>query len=126
MKQMNINEKLKLLRQSKNLTQSEAANLLNISLSSYQKYERDKNSITPSLEALVKLADFYHVTTDYLLGRETGEPENIDRLASEFNMTALEKKILDNYLSLPKHMRTDLMEFLHKSVQEVQQESNND
>lgn len=123
---MNINEKLKLLRQSKNLTQSEAANLLNISLSSYQKYERDKNSITPSLEALVKLADFYHVTTDYLLGRETGEPENIDRLASEFNMTALEKKILDNYLSLPKHMRTDLMEFLHKSVQEVQQESNND
>ncbi len=123
---MNINEKLKSLRQSKNLTQSEAANLLDISLSSYQKYERDKNSITPSLEALVKLADFYHVTTDYLLGRETGEPENIDRLASEFNMTALEKKILDNYLSLPKHMRTNLMEFLHKSVQEVQQEANND
>ncbi len=123
---MNINEKLKSLRQSKNLTQSEAANLLDISLSSYQKYERDKNSITPSLEALVKLADFYHVTTDYLLGRETGEPENIDRLASEFNMTALEKKILDNYLSLPKHMRTNLMEFLYKSVQEVQQEANND
>lgn len=122
---MNINEKLKSLRQSKNLTQSEAANLLDISLSSYQKYERDKNSITPSLEALVKLADFYHVTTDYLLGRETNEPENIDRLASEFNMTALEKKILDNYLSLPKHMRMDLMEFLHKSVQEVQQEPNN-
>ena len=50
--------------------------------------------------------------------------ENIDRLANEFNMTALEKKILDNYLCLPKQMRTDLMEFLHKSVQEVQQESN--
>lgn len=119
---MNINEKLKLLRQSKNLTQNEAANLLNISLSSYQKYERDKNNITPSLEALVKLADFYHVTTDYLLGRETNESKNIDRLANEFNMTALEKKILDNYLSLPKHTRTDFIEFLHKSVQEVQQE----
>ena len=121
---MNINERLKLLRQSKNLTQNEAANLLNVSLSSYQKYERDKNNITPSLEVLIKLADFYHVTTDYLLGRETNEIENIDRLANEFNMTALEKKILDNYLSLPKQMRTDLMEFLHKSVQEVQQESN--
>ena len=121
---MNINERLKLLRQSKNLTQNEAANLLNVSLSSYQKYERDKNNITPSLEVLIKLADFYHVTTDYLLGRETNEIENIDRLANEFNMTALEKKILDNYLSLPKQMRIDLMEFLHKSVQEVQKESN--
>ena len=121
---MNINERLKLLRQSKNLTQNEAANLLNVSLSSYQKYERDKNNITPSLEVLIKLVDFYHVTTDYLLGRETNEIENIDRLANEFNMTVLEKKILDNYLSLPKQMRIDLMEFLHKSVQEVQQESN--
>lgn len=122
---MNINEKLKLLRQSKNLTQSEAANLLNISLSSYQKYERDKNSITPSLEALVKLADFYHVTTDYLLGRETEESKNIDRLANEFHMTALEKELLYNYLSLPKHIRINFIEFFRKSFQEVQQDSNN-
>lgn len=41
-------------------------------------------------------------------------------------MTTLEKKILDNYLSLPKHMRTDLMEFLYKTVKEVQEELNND
>lgn len=122
---MNINEKLKLLRQSKNLTQSEAANLLNISLSSYQKYERDKNSITPSLEALVKLADFYHVTADYLLGRETEESKNIDRLANEFHMTALEKELLYNYLSLPKHIRINFIEFFRKSFQEVQQDSNN-
>lgn len=122
---MKINEKLKTLRQSKNLTQNETAKLLEISLSSYQKYEREKNSITPSLEALIKLANFYHVTTDFLLGRETTSPEPIDDLASQFNMTAFERKILDNYLSLPKHMRTDLMEFLHKAVKEVQEESNN-
>ncbi len=73
---------------------------------------------------LCKIAELFHVTTDYLLERETNDMENIDRLANEFNMTALEKKILDNYLCLPKQMRTDLMEFLHKSVQEVQQESN--
>ena len=122
---MNINEKLKLLRQSKNLTQSEAAKLLNVSLSSYQKYERDKNNITPSLEALVKLADFYHVTTDYLLGREIEESKNIDRIADEFNMTALEKELLNNYLSLPEHIRINFIEFLLKSLQKVQQESNN-
>mgnify|MGYP006921163044 FL=1 len=34
-------------------------------------------------------------------------------------MSALEKEILDNYLSLPKDMRGDLMEFLQRSVQKV-------
>lgn len=120
---MRVNEKLKLLRQSKKMTQGEAAQFLGVSLSSYQKYERDKNSVMPSLDVLLRIADFYNVTTDYLLGREAGEPDALDTLAMEFNMSALEKKIIDNYLSLPENMRTDLMEFLHKSVKEVQNES---
>lgn len=67
---MDINSKLKQLRKQKGINQDEAAQLLGVSLSSYQKYEREKNSVTPSLEVLIKLADFYGVTTDYLLGRE--------------------------------------------------------
>lgn len=121
---MKVNERLKILRATKNLSQNEMARILEVSLSSYQKYEREKNSITPSLDVLIRIADFYQVSIDYLLGRETGEPDVIDQLASEFNMTKLERKILDNYLSLPKHMRTDLMEFLHKSVKEIQEENN--
>ena len=74
---------------------------------------------------LSKLADFYGVTADYLLGRDTGEPEPLDQLAAEFNMTALEKKIVENYLSLPESMRGDLMEFLRKTVKEVQEENGN-
>lgn len=72
---------------------------------------------------IVKLANLYNVTTDYLLGRDTGEPEALDKLVGEFNMSALEKEILDNYLSLPKEMRSDLMEFLQKSVQKVMEKS---
>lgn len=123
---MRVNEILKSLRQSKHLTQAEAAVQLDVSLSSYQKYERDKNSVIPSLDVLIRMADFFHVTTDYLLGRDTGEPDAIDQLAAEFNMTALERKILDNYLALPDSMRDDLMEFLEKSVKEVQDEMSGD
>ena len=90
-------------------------------LSAYQKYENGTRDV--STEMLSKLADLFNVTTDYLLGRNTGEPDTIDQLAGEFNMTALEKKILDNYLSLPQSMRTDLMDFLHKAVKEVQAEN---
>lgn len=116
---MNINDILKSLRKSKGLTQADMSIQLGISLSAYQKYERDKNSVIPSLDVLIRIADFYHVSVDYLLGRDTGEPSPLDKLTTEFNMSALERKIVDNYLSMPPSMRGDLMEFLQKSVREV-------
>lgn len=109
------------IRKNRNLTMRAVADALGVSLSAYQKYENGTRDV--STDMLSKLADFYGVTTDYLLGRETGEPEAIERLASEFNMSALEKRILDNYLSLPDAMRGDLMEFLEKSVNEVLEEA---
>ena len=66
---MKTNEILKELRQQKNLTQQELATTLDINLSSYQKYERPNNTIKPSLDTLIKLADYYNVSVDYLLGR---------------------------------------------------------
>ncbi len=59
---------------------------------------------------------------DYLLGRDMGEPEPLDSLAGQFNMTALEKKIVEGYLELPEDMRDNLMEFLEKAVREVMKE----
>ena len=112
-----MKEQLQKLRKSKGLTQEDMSIQLGISLSTYQKYERDV--ISPPYEILIRIADFYGVTTDYLLGRDTGEPTPLDSLAAEFNMSALERKIVDNYLALPPSMRGDLMEFLQKSVQEV-------
>ncbi len=71
---MKTNEILKELRQQKDLTQQELATTLDINLSSYQKYERPNNTIKPSLDTLIKLADYYNVSVDYLLGRS--EPKN--------------------------------------------------
>lgn len=106
-----------MLRKNRNYSAKEVAVGCDMSLGVYQKYESGERGVgTP---ALCKLADFYNVTTDYLLGRETGEPETIDKLSHEFNMSALEKEILDNYLALPKDMRGNLMEFLQKSVQNI-------
>ncbi len=117
---MNI-EILKQTRESRCKTQKDIADELHLPLSTYRSYEQGKRE--PNNEILCQIADILNVTTDYLLGREVREPDTIGKLAAEFNMTALEKKILDNYLSLPKDMRGDLMEFLRKSVREVQQES---
>lgn len=118
---METKDILKSLRKSKGYsTMQEFCSATGISFSTYQNYESGKR--IPTADILLKLADFYNVTTDYLLGRETGEPETLDKLVGEFNMSALEKEILDNYLSLPKDMRCDLMEFLQKSVRKVMDE----
>ena len=63
----NLQERLRLLRKEKNLKQEDAARLLDISLSSYCRYEQGRRD--PNAKVLWKIADFYEVTVDYLIGR---------------------------------------------------------
>lgn len=58
-------DKIKQLRIEKNLLQKDIASMLNITTSAYGFYEQGKRE--PSNEAVKKLAEFYNVTTDYLL-----------------------------------------------------------
>ncbi len=55
-------------RKAFGLTQREVANHLGIKQPSYIRYE--KGEAQPTLENLVKLADLFDVSVDYLLGRE--------------------------------------------------------
>ena len=61
-------ERLKKLRKERGLNQSALAKQLDISVSAYGNYELDQRD--PSIETLIKLADFYNVSIDYLLGRD--------------------------------------------------------
>lgn len=56
------------LRKLNNLTQKQVASQLGISQPSYIRYENGKAE--PSLENLVKLADLFDVSIDYLCGRK--------------------------------------------------------
>lgn len=57
---------LKDLRKERNLTQSEVARALNISRQVYANYENEINQ--PDCKMLIKLADYFEVSIDYLLG----------------------------------------------------------
>lgn len=65
---MNLGKRLKELRKSYGLTQEKLADALSISRVNYTRYETDK--ARPDYETLILLADFFDVTTDYLLGRK--------------------------------------------------------
>lgn len=60
----------KLLRKEKGLTQAEVANFLNLTPVAYNRYEKELRE--PNINTLCKLADFYSVSLDYLVGREFG------------------------------------------------------
>ena len=67
-----LGQRLKELRKQKQAGQKEVAELLGVSLRSYQFYE--SGEYDPSLLNLIALADYFQVSTDYLLGR-TDEPD---------------------------------------------------
>lgn len=54
-------------RKLNNVTQRQLANYLQIAQPSYIRYENGKAE--PTLENLVKIADYFDVSVDYLLGR---------------------------------------------------------
>lgn len=64
---MTLGERIKSLRLDGNLTQAELAKRLKIARSNISKYE--KSQMTPSNELIVKMAEIFGVSTDYLLGR---------------------------------------------------------
>ena len=54
------------LRVDRDLNQTEIANILGMSQTGYSKYETGENDIPT--EVLIRLAQFYRTSTDYLLG----------------------------------------------------------
>ena len=59
-------ERLKPLRKAKKMTQVEMAEFLGITDRHYQKIEYGQINVPAT--TLIALADYFHVTTDYLLG----------------------------------------------------------
>ena len=96
---------LKDLRTSKHLKQSEMSDFLGVSQQAYQKYEY--GTAEPTFDSLVKLADFYNVSTDYLLGRTTVKAmaKPAEGELTEEEITEIEKDIVSSYTALPVETR---------------------
>lgn len=72
-----VYSRIRELREDHDLRQVDVAKMLNMSQTGYSKYETGENDIPTSV--LIALADFYHVTTDYLLGRTNNPNPYSDR-----------------------------------------------
>ena len=64
--------KIKELREKQGLSQKRIAELLEMHTTQYQRYETGESTIP--IDFMIKLADFYNVSLDYIAGRSDEEP----------------------------------------------------
>lgn len=108
---------IKVLREQRNLTQQECANVFNVKLRAWQTYEQGISE--PKFEVLCKIADYFNVSLDYLLGREPAPPP-----ADAMEVLGIEKSVDDDefmklYNELPdyaKQIFVDTMARLSKAA----------
>ncbi len=76
-----LSEKIKRLRQACGLNQVELGEKLSVTKQTVSNWEN--NNIMPSVEVLIKIADYFGVSTDFLLDRETEITINATGLSAE-------------------------------------------
>ncbi len=128
-----ISKRLKELREEKNLLQKDVAKYLNITTSAYGYYEQGKRK--SDIETTKKLADFYDVSTDYLLGRTDNKEDytksNINlynNKTGHLNYRELEKKVTERFLDegiiikdepIPKNMFEKVLKYGTETAIEI-------
>lgn len=108
-----FSEILKDLMAKRNMSQPDLADILGVSRVSISKYQNGK--ALPDYDGLLKIADLFNVTTDYLLGREHAEkhyvdPTKIDEDQEQF-FNQLKALILSSGEKLTKQELDHIAEF---------------
>lgn len=88
-----LNQKIRELRLARNLSQVELAKILGVSKQSVSNWEND--NIQPSVEMLVKISSVFSVSTDYLLGLDSGEYIDVSDLPVD--IIAHIRQIIDDF-----------------------------
>lgn len=115
-------ERLKAIRSQKKVTQKEAADALGISPNTYKNYEQGMRE--PNNEMLCKLADYFQVTTDYLLGREP-QTDAMQMLMSQTDVSP--ETLVRQFDALPDEWQTIVMTIINamKETRRAQQAMQN-
>lgn len=117
-------DNLKAVRKKSGKTQKEVAEGIGIGQGTYKNYETGARE--PNGETLVAIANYFGVTTDYLLGRPTAQPptDALERLFTEKSFSALEEELLRKYMELPHEARQAVVRFINDATAKALQRKN--
>lgn len=95
---------LRLLRQEKGISQQKLADMLNISQQAIFKYEKTDNE--PDISTLIKLAEIFDVTVDFLIGNSDIRGRNVRQNA--VMLTEQETAHIKLWRAMPADIRSSL------------------
>lgn len=121
---MEFGEFLAKLRKEKGYYQKELAAYLNVTVATISNYEKGVHA--PDLDTLIKLADFYDVSTDYLLQR-TRYKSSIRALNKRLSADYTVGDLVNTTLELDRHNIHALLDYyellrLRNSIQPLNQQ----
>ncbi|HFI0682477.1 TPA: helix-turn-helix domain-containing protein [Streptococcus suis] len=91
---MSFGSRLRELRKSKNLKQSDLSTALDMTVPTISAYEN--NTRTPDIYTAKKLATYFNVTTDFLLGNDiSDQPTDLKQIIRNQSMTFDGKPLSD-------------------------------
>ena len=112
---MELKDRLKELRKKRGLSQVALAERLGLSKSAIGAYET--GDITPSVEALNAIADFFNVDLDYLLGKEEGSTYYLDPEAAELAKEIANRRDLRILFDATRDISAEEMAVIIKMVE---------
>ena len=95
---------LRKLRTNKGVSQQQLADVIGISQQSVNKYEN--HNVEPDLSTLMKIADYFEASVDYLIGHNTDPNENPSDCDTELSRE--EWKVIHAYRLLTKEERDSI------------------
>lgn len=109
-------ELLKKLRQQRGLYQKDVASFLGVDRTTYVKYETGASE--PDNKTLSKLADFYDVSVDELLGRDTKSEQKENPSGKSEGIDETNIEILNVWSTLSLEQKEKALSYLHFLKQE--------
>ncbi len=112
---MEFKDRLRELRKKRGMSQVALAERLGLSKSTIGAYET--GDITPSVEALNTIADFFNVDIDYLLGKEEGSTYYLDPEAAELAKEIANRQDLRILFDATRDISREDIEFIIRMVE---------
>ena len=95
---------LKYLRNRKNISQQHLAEIIGVSQQSINKYEN--HSVEPDIDTLIKLADYFETSVDFLIGHT--EIDHIIEKVEAFDLNNDEASLIKSYRLLNTKQRRSI------------------
>ena len=101
------------LRKELNLTQEEMSKKLNLGRCTYGNYEIERTD--PSIDILIKLADFFECSIDYLVGRSN----ELDTVIIQNDISSDERELINVYKMLDYSLKAKLIGYAYGLKEQI-------